>query len=53
MVRAAQDAGVRKFVFSSVYHPSISAMANHAVRFRGTIGPRKRPQALRVMASSG
>jgi uncharacterized protein YbjT (DUF2867 family) len=29
MVRAAVDAGVRKFVFSSVYHPSIS-LTNHA-----------------------
>lgn len=30
MVEAAKDAKVRKFVFSSVYHRSISAMANHA-----------------------
>lgn len=32
MVRAAQAEGVRKFVFSSVYHPSISAMVNHAAK---------------------
>lgn len=30
MVEAAKAAGVRKFVFSSVIHPSISKMANHA-----------------------
>ena len=30
MVKAAKDAGVRKFVFSSVIHPSISRMVNHA-----------------------
>ena len=30
MVQAAAGAGVRKFVFSSVYHPSISALVNHA-----------------------
>ena len=30
MVEAAKDAGVRKFVFSSVIHPSISRMVNHA-----------------------
>ena len=30
MVEAAQAAGVRKFVFSGVIHPSISAMTNHA-----------------------
>lgn len=30
MVRAAHAAGVRKFVFSGVIHPSISAMTNHA-----------------------
>lgn len=30
MVEAAKDAGVKKFVFSSVIHPSISRMANHA-----------------------
>lgn len=32
MVRAARAAGVRRFVFSSVYHPSISAMVNHAAK---------------------
>jgi uncharacterized protein YbjT (DUF2867 family) len=32
MVRAAQAAGVRKFVFSGVIHPSISAMTNHAAK---------------------
>lgn len=32
MVEAAVAAGVRKFVFSSVYHPSISAMVNHAAK---------------------
>ncbi len=32
MVEAAKDAGVRKFVFSSVYHPSISKMINHAAK---------------------
>ena len=30
MIDAAQVAGVRKFVFSGVIHPSISAMTNHA-----------------------
>lgn len=30
MVGAARAAGVRKFVFSGVIHPSISAMTNHA-----------------------
>ena len=30
MVAAARTAGVRKFVFSGVIHPSISAMTNHA-----------------------
>ena len=30
MVDAAKRAGVRKFVFSGVIHPSISAMTNHA-----------------------
>jgi uncharacterized protein YbjT (DUF2867 family) len=30
MVDAAVAAGVSKFVFSSVYHPSISSMVNHA-----------------------
>jgi uncharacterized protein YbjT (DUF2867 family) len=32
MVRAAQAEGVRKFVFSGVIHPSISAMTNHAAK---------------------
>ena len=32
MVEAAEDAGVRKFVFSGVYHPSISGMVNHAAK---------------------
>jgi uncharacterized protein YbjT (DUF2867 family) len=32
MVEAAQAAGVRKFVFSSVIHPSISALSNHAAK---------------------
>ena len=32
MVEAAKDAGVRKFVFSSVIHPSISKMVNHAAK---------------------
>ena len=31
MVRAAQLAGVKKFVFSSVYHPSLS-LVNHAAK---------------------
>ncbi len=30
MVKAAKEAGVRKFVFSGVIHPSISKMVNHA-----------------------
>lgn len=30
MVNAARDAGVRKFVFSGVIHPSVSALTNHA-----------------------
>ena len=30
MVNAARDAGVPKFVFSGVIHPSISALTNHA-----------------------
>ena len=30
MVEAARAAGVRKFVYSGVIHPSISAMTNHA-----------------------
>ncbi len=32
MVAAAKDAGVEKFVFSSVFHPSIGAMGNHAAK---------------------
>lgn len=32
MVEAAKSAGVRKFVFSSVFHPSISKMVNHAAK---------------------
>ena len=32
MVEAAEVAGVRKFVFSGVIHPSISKMANHAAK---------------------
>jgi len=32
MVNAAKAAGVRKFVFSGVIHPSISAMTNHAAK---------------------
>lgn len=32
MVAAAKAAGVRKFVFSSVIHPSISTMVNHAAK---------------------
>ena len=32
MVEAAKAAGVRKFVFSSVIHPSISKMVNHAAK---------------------
>jgi uncharacterized protein YbjT (DUF2867 family) len=32
MVAAAKAAGVRKFVFSSVYHPSISRMINHSAK---------------------
>ena len=32
MVEAAEAASVRKFVFSSVYHPSISKMVNHAAK---------------------
>ncbi len=30
MVKAAKEAGVKKFVFSGVIHPSISKMVNHA-----------------------
>lgn len=32
MVEAAKDAGVKKFVFSSVIHPSLSKMVNHAAK---------------------
>ena len=32
IVRAARDAGVRKFVFSGVIHPSISALTNHTAK---------------------
>jgi uncharacterized protein YbjT (DUF2867 family) len=32
MVDAARAAGVRKFVYSGVIHPSISAMTNHAAK---------------------
>ena len=32
MVAAATDAGVEKFVFSSVFHPSITALGNHAAK---------------------
>jgi uncharacterized protein YbjT (DUF2867 family) len=32
MVEAAKAAGVRKFVFSGVIHPSISKMTNHAAK---------------------
>jgi uncharacterized protein YbjT (DUF2867 family) len=32
MVEAAKAAGVRKFVFSSVIHPSIAALSNHAAK---------------------
>ena len=32
MVEAATAAGVRKFVFSSVIHPSISALSNHSAK---------------------
>lgn len=34
MVKAAKAAGVRKFVFSNVIHPSISALSNHALNVR-------------------
>jgi uncharacterized protein YbjT (DUF2867 family) len=30
MVRAAADAGVGKFIFLSVYHPTLAALRNHA-----------------------
>jgi uncharacterized protein YbjT (DUF2867 family) len=32
MVKAAQDAGVNKFVFSGVIHPSLSKLPNHAAK---------------------
>lgn len=32
MVEAAKATGVRKFVFSGVFHPSISKMVNHAAK---------------------
>jgi uncharacterized protein YbjT (DUF2867 family) len=32
MVKAAQDAGVTKFVFSGVLHPSLSKLSNHAAK---------------------
>jgi uncharacterized protein YbjT (DUF2867 family) len=32
MVEAARASGVRKFVFSSVIHPSISKLSNHAAK---------------------
>jgi uncharacterized protein YbjT (DUF2867 family) len=32
MVNAAKSAGARKFVFSGVIHPTISAMTNHAAK---------------------
>jgi uncharacterized protein YbjT (DUF2867 family) len=32
MVEAAKASGVRKFVFSGVYHPSISKLINHAAK---------------------
>ena len=32
MVEAAQKAGVRRFVFSSVIHPILSALVNHAAK---------------------
>jgi uncharacterized protein YbjT (DUF2867 family) len=32
MVEAARKAGVRKFVFSGVIHPSIAALSNHAAK---------------------
>jgi uncharacterized protein YbjT (DUF2867 family) len=32
MVEAAQQAGVRRFVFSSVIHPILSALENHAAK---------------------
>jgi uncharacterized protein YbjT (DUF2867 family) len=32
MVKAAKDAGVTKFVFSGVIHPSLSKLSNHAAK---------------------
>jgi hypothetical protein len=32
MVNAAKSAGVRKFVFSGVIHPSVSRINNHAAK---------------------
>jgi len=32
VVRAAKDAGVKRFVFSSVIHPILSELANHAAK---------------------
>ncbi|MEH1943646.1 MAG: NmrA family NAD(P)-binding protein [Nostoc sp.] len=32
MVKAAKASGVRKFVFSGVYHPSLSKLSNHAAK---------------------
>jgi uncharacterized protein YbjT (DUF2867 family) len=32
MVRAAKTVGVARFVFSSVYHPSLLALSNHAAK---------------------
>jgi len=32
MVKAAEDAGVTKFVFSGVIHPSLSKLSNHAAK---------------------
>jgi uncharacterized protein YbjT (DUF2867 family) len=32
MIAAAKDAGVEKLVFSSVFHPTIGAMVNHAAK---------------------
>lgn len=43
MVRVAEQADARKFVFSGVYHPSIASMVNHAAsspsRRRSTAPP--------------
>lgn len=33
MVRVAAEAGVRRFVFSSVIHPELSALGNHSAKF--------------------